>query len=212
MSEAGHIMSGRFIRLAIVFNVCLVASNLFETKIFTACGLTLTGGLLVFPISYIINDCLAEVWGFRETRRIICGAFIVNLCFVVAAQIVRILPPAAFWEGQEHFDYIFSADLRITAASMAAFLCGSLANAFIMDRMHKASAGGKGFGIRAIVSTLGGETLDSLVFFPIAFGYVGLHNMTVMMVTQIVLKTLYEIAVLPVTALAVRRMKTDGSR
>ncbi len=200
-------MSKRFIVLAILFNVCLIASNLFETKIFTADSLVLTGGLLIFPISYILNDCITEIWGFRNARFVIHTAFIMNLVVVGVAQLVRILPPAPFWDGQEHFDYIFSTDLRITIASMLAFLTGSLVNSLIMDRMHKASAEGKGFGWRAIVSTLGGETLDSIIFFPIAFWGVGIRNMLTMMITQIVLKTIYEIIILPITSAVVKRLR-----
>ncbi len=198
MQETGY--SKKFVLLAITFNVCLIASNLFETKVFRAGPLTLTGGLLVFPVSYIINDILSELYGYRKARFVIVTAFLMNLFLVLAAQIVRILPPAPFWEGQNHFDYIFAADLRITIASMLAFLCGSLCNALIMDKMKKISRDGRGFGFRAVISTLGGETLDSVIFFPIAFWTSGFSNIILMMVTQIVLKTGYELIVLPVTA------------
>lgn len=200
-------MSKRFILLAILFNVCLIASNLFETKIFTWGSVVLTGGLLIFPVSYIINDCLTEIWGYRNARFVIWTAFAMNILVVGTAQIVRILPPAAFWDGQEHFDFIFRTDLRITAASMLAFVCGSLVNSLIMDRMRRASDSGRGFGWRAILSTLGGESLDSVIFFPIAFYGVGMRNMLIMMLTQIILKTAYEIAVLPVTARVVKNLR-----
>ncbi len=202
--------SSRFVVLAILFNVCLIASNLFETKIFAAGPLVLTGGLLIFPISYIINDCLTEIWGYRTARNVIWVAFLMNLFVVAIAQLVRILPPAAFWDGQEHFDYIFTADLRITAASMLAFLFGSLVNSLIMDKMRRSSVDGKGFGWRAVISTLGGEGLDSIIFFPVAFWGVGFSNMLIMMITQIVLKTFYEILVLPVTMLVVRGLRQTG--
>lgn len=200
-------MSRRYVILAIVFNVCLIASNLFETKIFTAGALTLTGGLLIFPVLYIINDCLTEIWGFREARFVILTAFVLNLIVVGLSQIVKILPPAPFWDGQEHFSYIFNADLRITAASMAAFLVGSLTNSLILDKLHRKSSNHEGFGLRAVISTFCGECLDSVIFFPIAFMSFGLNNVVVMMVTQIILKTLYEIIILPFISLLVRRFR-----
>lgn len=205
-------MSKRFTLMAIAFCVCLIASNIFETKIFNAGFITLTGGFLIFPISYILNDCLTELYGFKKARFVILTAFAMNAFFVGIAQIVRILPPETFWDGQEHFDYIFSADLRITLASMAAFLCGSLLNAKVMSRMkEKAGAqntpGRINFGWRAIASSLVGETVDSLIFFPIAFWSVGIKNICVMMVTQIFLKTLYEIIILPLTTYFVRHAK-----
>ena len=192
--------------MAMLFCVCLIASNIFETKIFDAGPITLTGGFLVFPISYILGDCLTEVYGFRKARFVILASVALNLFFVGTAQIVRVLPPEVFWDGQEHFDYIFAADLRITLASMAAFACGSILNALVMDRM-KRRQGERGFGWRAVLSSLVGESADSLVFFPIAFWGVGVRNMLIMMATQIVLKTAYEIVALPITSSVVRKMK-----
>ena len=202
-------MSKKFIWMVVMMSVCLIASNLFETKIFAAGPLTLTGGLLIFPISYILNDCVTEVYGFRNARFAIFTAMVMNIFVVGLAQVVRILPPAAFWDGQQAFDYIFAADLRIPVASMAAFLCGSLVNAGIMDKMKRSSCDGRGFGWRAIASTLAGESIDSIVFFPIAFMGVGTRNMLLMMVTQIVLKTLYEILILPVTASVVQWLRNN---
>lgn len=196
----------RFPLMAMLFCVCLIASNIFETKIFDAGPITLTGGFLVFPISYILGDCLTEVYGFRKARFVILASVALNLFFVGTAQIVRVLPPEVFWDGQEHFDYIFAADLRITLASMAAFACGSILNALVMDRM-KRRQGERGFGWRAVVSSLVGESADSLVFFPIAFWGVGVRNMLIMMATQIVLKTAYEVVALPITSSVVRKMK-----
>lgn len=195
----------RFTVLAVLFCVCLIASNLFEIKIFQAGPLTLTGGFLIFPVSYIINDCLSEVYGYSRTRFVIYLAFCVNLLFVLACQLVRILPDADYSVSKEHFDYIFTADVRITAASMLAFLCGSIMNAKVMVKMKERN-GDKGFGWRAVVSSLVGESADSLVFFPIAFWGVGFRNMLVLMVTQIVLKTMYEVVVLPLTARIVKRL------
>lgn len=201
--------SMKYVFMAVLFSVCLIASNLFETKIFAAGSLTLTGGLLVFPISYILNDLLTEVYGYKKARYAINLAFAMNLFVVLVAQIVRILPPEEFWDGQESFDFIFKADLRITVASMTAFLVGSLLNSHVMDIMHRKHADHSRFGVRAIVSSLVGETADSIVFFPIAFWTVGFRTMLLMMVTQIILKTLYEVIVLPITAACVRKLRAN---
>jgi len=193
--------------MAIMFCVCLIASNLFETKIFDAAFMPLTGGFIIFPISYILNDCITEVYGYRRMRFVILAAFAANAFLVLSAQLVRFLPPAEFWDGQEHFDYVFKADLRITVASMAAFVVGSLVNAKVMEKMKKSKAG-KGFCWRAVVSSVFGETVDSLIFFPIAFWGVSAKNLLTMMAVQIVLKTLYEVLVLPVTSALVRHFKS----
>ncbi len=192
--------------MAIVFNVCLIASNLFETKLFMVGNIALTGGVIIFPVSYIINDCLVEVYGYRKARLVIWTGFVMNFFVVAAAQIVRMLPAAPFWDGGPHFDYVFAMAPRVTLASMLAFLCGSTVNAWIMSRMKVASRGRR-FSLRAVVSSIGGETVDSLIFFPIAFFGLAVKEMIVLMITQIVLKTLYEIIILPVTNIVVRRLK-----
>ncbi|MBO8486421.1 MAG: queuosine precursor transporter [Bacteroidetes bacterium] len=201
-----HKLSVSFMLMAIMFNVCLIASNLFETKLFMAGPIALTGGVIIFPISYIINDCLVEVWGYRKARLVIWSGFVMNFFVVAMAQIVRLLPAAPFWDGGPHFDYVFAMAPRVTLASMMAFLCGSTVNAWIMSRMKVASKGRR-FSFRAIVSSIGGETVDSLIFFPIAFWGLGAEDMVRLMLTQIVLKTLYEVIILPVTNVVVRRLK-----
>lgn len=205
-TAGGHTLSISFMLMAIIFNVCLIASNLFETKLFMAGNLALTGGVIIFPVSYIINDCLVEVYGYRKARLVIWTGFLMNFFVVAMAQIVRILPAAPFWDGGPHFDYVFAMAPRVTVASMLAFLCGSTVNAWIMSRM-KVASNGKRFSVRAIVSSLGGETVDSLIFFPIAFFGLEVRELLYLMVTQVVLKTLYEIIILPVTSLVVRKLK-----
>ena len=199
-------LSVPFVMMAIVFNVCLIASNLFETKVFSAGPLALTGGVLIFPVSYIINDCIVEVWGYKKARLVIWTGFAMNFFVVAMAQIVRALPAAGFWDGGEHFDYIFALAPRVTIASLLAFLSGSTVNAWIMSRM-KVSSGGKRFSLRAVVSSVCGETVDSLVFFPLAFWGIGWDNMLKLMLLQIFLKTAYEVVILPVTNIVVKAVK-----
>ncbi len=199
-------LSVPFMLMAIIFNVCLIASNLFETKLFMAGSVALTGGVIIFPVSYIINDCLVEVWGYRKARLVIWTGFAMNFFVVAMAQIVRLLPAAPFWDGGPHFDYIFAMAPRVTLASLLAFLSGSTVNAWIMSRMKVASKG-KRFSVRAIVSSIGGETVDSIIFFPIAFWGIGITEMLTLMATQIVLKTLYEVIILPVTNIVVKKVK-----
>ena len=207
LSGGQHAMlSVPFMLMAIIFNVCLIASNLFETKLFMAGSVALTGGVIIFPVSYIINDCLVEVWGYRKARLVIWTGVAMNFFVVAMAQIVRLLPAAPFWDGGPHFDYIFAMAPRVTLASLLAFLSGSTVNAWIMSRMKVASKG-KRFSVRAIVSSIGGETVDSIIFFPIAFWGIGITEMLTLMATQIVLKTLYEVIILPVTNIVVKKVK-----
>ena len=87
-----------FMLLGILFNVCLIAANLLETKVIQVGSLTVTAGLLVFPISYIINDCIAEVWGFKKARLIIWSGFAMNFFVVGLGLIAVAIPAAPFWE------------------------------------------------------------------------------------------------------------------
>ena len=193
--------------LGVVFCACLVASNLLETKILQFGPVTITAGFLVFPISYIINDCIAEVWGFRKARLIIWLGFAVNFAMVALFQLAVALPAAPFWEGDAAFRFIFGLAPRIAAASLAAFLLGSFLNAYVMSRMKIASRG-KHFSARAVLSTLAGESADSLIFFPLAFGgLVPAQELIKMMAIQIFAKTAYEIVVLPVTIRVVNFLK-----
>ena len=198
--------------MGIVFNVCLIAANLLETKVIQLGGLTVTAGLLVFPISYIINDCIAEVWGFRKARLIIWSGFVMNFFVVTLGLIAVSLPAAPFWEGDEHFNFVFGMAPRIVAASLMAFLVGSFLNAYVMSRMKIASRG-RNFSARAIWSTVVGETADSLIFFPVAFGgVIAWRELAVMMGLQILLKSAYEVVILPVTIRVVKAVKRiDGS-
>lgn len=201
-----------FMLLGILFNVCLIAANLLETKVIQVGGLTVTAGLLVFPISYIINDCIAEVWGFKKARLIIWSGFAMNF-FVVALGLIAVsLPAAPFWEGEEHFNFVFGMAPRIVVASLIAFLVGSFLNAYVMSKMKVASQG-RNFSVRAILSTIVGETADSLIFFPVAFGgIIAWKELLLMMGLQIVLKSMYEVIILPVTIRVVILIKKiDGS-
>ena len=197
-----------FMLLAVVFVVCLITANLLETKVLNFFNITtITAGMLVFPISYIINDCISEVWGFRRIALVIWTGFAMNFIVAAIGMLAVLLPAAPFWEGEEHFNFIFGFAPRIVFASLLAFLVGSFTNAYTMSKMKLAHKG-RYFSIRAVVSTLAGETLDSIVFFPIAFGgIISVPDLVMLMLTQIVLKSMYEITVLPFTIRLVSKLK-----
>ena len=213
MKQQATLVSVPFMVLGTVFCVCLVAANLLETKVIQLFGpFSATAGLLVFPISYILNDCIAEVWGFRKARLIIWLGFGMNFMVVLLSQLAVALPAAPFWEGEESFNFVFGLAPRIAAASLTAFLAGSFVNAYIMSRMKVASRG-RHFSLRAILSTVAGEGADSLIFFPLAFGgLISPAELLKLIGVQVVLKTLYEVVALPLTVRLVRYIKKkEGS-
>jgi uncharacterized integral membrane protein (TIGR00697 family) len=201
-----------FMLLGILFNVCLITANLLETKVIQVFGITATAGLLVFPVSYIINDCIVEIWGYKKARLIIWSGFAMNFVVVAMARMAVALPAAPFWEGEEGFNFVFGLAPRIVAASLCAFLAGSFLNAYVMSKMKVASQG-KNFSVRAVWSTVVGETADSLIFFPLAFGgIIPVRELLIMIGIQIILKSLYEALILPVTIRVVKAIKkTEGT-
>ena len=196
-----------FLLFSMLFCVCLITANVLETKQMAFGPISITGGLIVFPVSYIINDCVCEVWGYRKTRMLIWLGFSMNFLFVIFAALCDSIPGAPYWDNEAGFHAIFGLAPRVAAASFVAFIVGSFANAYVMSRM-KVSSQGKNFSLRAIMSTILGETADSLIFFPLALGGVVPNSeLPVLIVSQIVLKTLYEIVVLPITIQVVKFTK-----
>jgi len=210
-----------FMLMGILFCVCLITANLLEVKLFHLWGnVNLTCGFIVFPISYIINDCIAEVWGYRKARLIIWMGFMMNFFVAGLGGIACLLPPIEPG-ADDAFCQIFGFVPQVVFASLIAFIVGSLLNAVVMSKMKMADRH-KGhfeyhFSIRAIASTIVGETSDSLIFFPLAFYifpllFSGEPAVTVnvligLIVTQVVAKTLYEIIVLPITIRVVKFVK-----
>ena len=196
-----------FMLFSMLFCVCLITANVLETKQMAFGPISITGGLIVFPVSYIINDCVCEVWGYRKTRLLIWLGFSMNFLFVMFGALCDVIPGAPYWDNEVGFHAIFGLAPRVAVASFIAFIVGSFANAYVMSRM-KISSQGKNFSLRAIMSTIFGETADSLIFFPLALGgVVPNEELPVLILSQIVLKTLYEIIVLPVTIQVVKYTK-----
>lgn len=196
-----------FLLLAVFFCVFLILANLMEVKVVQIGFLTATAGLAVFPVSYIINDCIVEVYGFKMARLVIWLGFLMNLIVIMFLQLAIFLPGEAQWGGQEAMEAIYGNVPRILLGSFIAFVCGSMVNAYIMSKM-KVRSKGKNFSLRAILSTFFGESVDSMVFFPIAFaGILSWETIVILIWTQALLKTGYEIIILPVTIRVVKYLK-----
>ena len=183
-----------FMLFSILFCVCLIAANILETKQISVLGISLTGGIIVFPISYIINDCVCEVWGFRKARLLIWTGFAMNFFFVSMGALCDWIPGAPYWTNDAGFHAIFGLAPRVAAASFVAFIVGSFANAYVMSKM-KIRDGGRHFSWRAILSTIAGE------------GLVPAGEVPKLMLWQVLLKTLYEVIALPLTIRVVKKLK-----
>lgn len=200
-----------FVVMALMFTVFLILANLMEVKVVKVGCLTATAGLAVFPVSYILNDCIVEIYGFAKARFVIWMGFFLNLIFVCFLQVCVALPSEPSWTGQEAVEMVFGNTPRILLGSFLAFIVGSMVNAYVMSVMRRHD-GERRFSLRAILSTVFGESADSLIFFPIAFaGNLPVMTIVSLIWTQVVLKTAYEIVVLPVTVRVVRKLrKVEG--
>lgn len=198
-----------FMIAGILFTSCLLISNILAVKVISIGPWAAPAGILVFPLVYIINDVVAEVWGYRKARLIIWSGFAMNIMAILLYVLAIHLPSAPFWKDQESFSLVLGSTPRIVAASLVAYVVGSFLNAFVLSRMKVVSKG-RNFGWRAIVSTLAGESADSFLFILIAFaGIFSWYNLLWMILTQALLKTIYEILILPVTILIVKQIKAS---
>ena len=205
-----------YVWLAVTFCVCLVTSNLFVPRLWQIgkLPLQLSGAVVIFPISYILNDLLTEVYGYRRAMNVIWMGFVLSAFVAVAAQLVSWLPAPIYPENQEvaaSFNRLFGLVPRTTVASLLAFVLGSQMNAWVMSKM-KVATKGRGFGWRAILSTVAGELCDSVIFYPLAFaGVMPAGAILSIILTQVTVKTIYEVLVLPLTTVIARRLKkTEG--
>ena len=166
-------------------------------------------GVLFFPVSYIIGDILTEVYGYARARRVIWTGFAALLFMAFMAWVVVQLPPADGWPGQEAYEFVFGNSWRIVLASMVAFWAGEFANSYVLAKM-KVWTQGRHLWMRTIGSTVVGQGLDSMIFYPLAFW--GLAGWPVELLWQVVLsqwaiKTAWEALLTPVTYAVVGTLK-----
>ena len=201
-------VSKMYLYLSLIFVVCLLVSNVTAAKTFALGPLTLPAAVLIFPISYIVNDLLAEVYGFKKARNTIFMGFAANIFMVLVYTLTIMLPPSATFTNQEAYATILGNTPRMFFASLAAYAVGSTLNARIMVTMRDVATKGKGLFARCILSTLVGELCDSLIFITVAFvGTMPMKVLGIMIVSQASFKTLYEIIIFPVTNLIIKKVK-----
>ena len=164
-------------------------------------------GILFFPLSYVIGDILTEVYGYARARRCIWAGFAGLLFMAMMSWVVVALPPHESWGGQAAYESVFGQVPRIVFASIVAFWCGEFVNSYVLARM-KVWTEGKMLWSRTIGSTVLGQGVDSLLFYPLAFlGVFDTRTVIVLMFTQWVLKVAWEALLTPVTYAVVGWLK-----
>jgi queuosine precursor transporter len=199
--------SHAFVLLVALFISSLLAANIIAVKVVEIVGLVLPAAIIIFPLSYILSDVLTEVYGYDQARRVIWLGFLCNLIVVAATEAARVLPAAPFWDGQHAFERILGYTPRLLVASFLAYLLGEFANAFVLAKM-KIATGGRWLWTRTIGSTMIGQALDSAVFITFAFaGTIPSAALGSAIVTQWLVKSVYEALATPLTYAAVNFLK-----
>jgi len=195
--------------LTLLFVVCLVISNIITAKqVLLPFNITMTAAVIIFPITYILSDVFSEVYGYKWSRFTCYLGFAANLFAVLVFTAVIATPAPDYWTNQEAFATVLGNTPRILAASLLGFVIGDLVNDKVFKRFKdKHPDDHKGFGFRAILSSFLGELVDSCIFLPLAFiGQMPLSTLATMMVCQVLIKTGYEVVILPLTHLVVRKV------
>jgi len=190
------------------FVTVLVCSNVIgAAKQATLFGFRFGAGVLFFPISYIFGDVLTEVYGYARARRVVWAGFAAEVFAAVMATVVLALPPAEGWPHQAALETAFGGTPRIVAASLAAYFCGEFCNSYTLAKM-KILTSGRFLWMRTIGSTIAGEAVDSLVFYPLAFYGVWPSNQVVeVLLANYTLKVGWEAAMTPFTYRIVNFLK-----
>ena len=200
-------VTGLFMVMAALFVTLLITSNIIAVKIIEVGGRVLPAAIVLFPITYILGDILTEVYGFRMARRVIWLGFLCNVVAVAGFWVGGLLPAAGFWTGQDAYQAILGYTPRLLAASFSGYLIGEFANSIVLSRL-KIATQGRYLWTRTIGSTLIGQGLDSVFFITVAFaGTLAGANLVELIVTQWLVKVLYETAATPLTYAAVTYVK-----
>ena len=202
-------ISNLLLILIIIFTISFLISNIITIKqISLPFGITMTSAVILFPIVYILSDVFSEVYGYRWSRNTRYIAFASNLFMVLIFTLAIKLPSASTFAGQEALVQTLGSTPRVLFASLLAYLVGDFVNDIVFDKIKKKHNDTKGFGIRAILSSLFGELVDSSIFLPIVFlGTLPIKVIITMAITQVILKVSYEIVMLPITKIVVKKAK-----
>lgn len=199
--------------LTVLFVGCLLTSNIVTYKQISVGSFIVTGGVFVFPITYILSDVFSEVYGYRWSRVTCYLAFAMNLIMVLAIQLTIHAPYPEWWDGQVAWETVLGNTPRVLIASVSAFLAGDFINDKVFEKMRIKALGHKGFGLRAILSSVAGELTDGAIFYPIAF--IGLMSASEILITaasEIILKVMYEVVILPITHIVMEKVSEYESK
>lgn len=193
--------------MAAFVTVLLCSELIGAAKLTTVFGVTFGSGVLFFPISYIFNDVLTEVYGYARARKVVWAGFAAITFASIMGFVVVHLPPAETWKDQPAYEAVFGNTWRIVGASITAFFAGEFANSYVLAKMKIATAG-RFLWMRTIGSTIVGEAVDSAIFYPLAFlGIWATGDVVTVMINNYFFKCAWEAVVTPFTYIVVNFLK-----
>jgi len=201
--------SYRFFDLIMAAFVTVIITTIMigAEKVVTLFGITFGASILFFPISYFFNDILTEVYGYKRSRKVVWAGFAGVFFAMSVAQVVIWLPPAEGWLYQESYEIVYGQTPRIAVASLIGFLCGEFTNSYVLAKM-KLWTNGRYLWTRTIGSTVAGEAVDSIIFYPIAFiGFWPFSLVVKVMIFNYLIKVTWEIVATPLTYRVVNYLK-----
>lgn len=195
--------------ISIIFTVLLLMSNIAETKIFSFFGYSIGAGTIIFPLLYILSDVITEVYGFKASRKVILIACLCGCLFSLFTYLVYLLPNSEYWQEEEAFEKIFLISPRIMISSVISYFLGEMLNASIIALL-KIKWRGRYFILRAMISTLFGSLLESLIFTYGAFwGRLPMQQLLEMIAILTIVKVFYEFLIMPLTIKFISYLKNS---
>lgn len=192
-------ISPMLIRLVVLFTSCLIISNILANRLIQIGPCSIDAGTLLFPITYVLSDIFSEIYGYKWSRRVTWWAASMNLLFAILVAFTNKLPAPDYFDPTP-FQSALGSSFRIVVASLVSFVVGDLVNDKVFRNMRKGKDVMQGFKLRAFVSSLAGQIVDSTLFVTIAFvGTMTSKDLVYMIGTNIIIKVGYEAVILPLT-------------
>ena len=197
--------------LLIVNTTTMLISNIIACKVFSIGIGLLPCAVIVFPITYILSDVFSEVYGYKWSRISAWLSFFMNLFMVICFEIAVNIKSAN------------GVDLSVLSttpwqlfASLLAYMIGDLMNDKLFRKL-KNKHGEEKFWLRALLSSLFGELCDSMIYIPLGmyvlpklilgFEFMSIKQVLIAIPLQAMIKTLYEILILPLTTILTKKIK-----
>ena len=193
--------------LMLSYSMALVFANWFATRLMVVHGFTTDGGTLLFPLTFIITDMIAEVYGYKHARRAIWAGFLFNVLFLMYGHFVALFPVPDYYQSGDSFDQVIATSGRIVLASLVSYLCAEPLNIYLIAKM-KIWLEGRKMALRFVISTVIAAAVDTVIFSSLAFGgIVPTNELATFMLTMWVLKVAVEVVGLPFSVRLAKYLK-----